>query len=289
MEKVYFTKKIDSQSLIKAYTVLNKELTDKVAVKISIGELGGHNYLDPNLIKDLIKKLNGTIVECNTAYKGKRNDTKEHLEVAKIHGFLDIASVDIMDNKEIPLPANGKHLKNNYVGSNLNNYNSLLVLSHFKGHQMAGFGGALKNISIGIASRNGKALIHTAGKTNDPLKIWDNLPLQNDFLESMAEASKSVVEHMKGKILYINVLNNLSIDCDCSNNPAKPCMQDIGILSSTDPVALDKACLDLIYNSNDIGKNDLIKRIEEQNGSHILDYAELIKIGSKEYELINID
>ncbi len=290
MGKVYFTREINSDSLIKMYECLNEPLKGNIAVKISTGELGGHNYLKPALIKDLVSKLNGTIVECNTAYKGKRNTTCEHLEVIKKHGFLDIANVDIMDSEgEISLPIeNGKHLKENIVGSHLKNYNSMLVLSHFKGHQMGGFGGALKNMSIGVASSSGKANIHTSGKTKEVDKLWDNLPNQDDFLESMVEADKTVIDYMDN-IVYINVMNNLSIDCDCSSNPASPCMKDIGILSSKDPVSLDKACLDLIYNSSDQGKFSFIERVEKQHGAYILEYAEELNIGTKEYELIDID
>ena len=289
--KVYFTKKITSESLVRIYEKLNKELKGNVAVKISTGEPGGHNFLNPNLIKELVFKLNGTIVECNTAYNGRRNTTKEHLEAIREHGFDKIANIDIMDSDgEIEIPvSSGKHLNVNYVGKNISNYNSILVLSHFKGHAMGGYGGALKNLSIGIASRNGKAWIHTAGKTNSVEELWSNLPEQNDFLESMAEASESVINFMNKELVYINVMNNLSIDCDCDSNPEKPCMNDIGILASLDPVALDKACLDLIYSSNDIGKENLIKRIESKNGSHIIEYAESVGIGMSEYELINID
>lgn len=289
--KVYFTKEITSESLVKIYEKLNKELKGKVAVKISTGEPGGHNFLSPNLIKKLVNKLNGTIVECNTAYKGRRNNAKDHLEAVREHGFDKVADVDIMDSEgEIEIPvSNGKHLNVNYIGKNLSNYDSMLVLSHFKGHAMGGFGGALKNMSIGIASRNGKVWIHTAGKTTSPDELWNNLPVQNNFLESMAEATESVMNYMNNEIVYINVMNNLSVDCDCDSNPEDPCMQDIGILSSLDPVALDQACLDFIYNSKDAGRDHLLERIESKNGPHIINYAKEIGIGSKEYELIDID
>lgn len=289
--KVYFIKNITSESLIKIYESLGKELTGKVAVKISTGEPGGHNFLDPNLIKGLVQKLNGTIVECNTAYKGRRNTVEEHLKAAEEHGFTAIAPVDIMDaDGELELPVrNGKHLKINYVGSHLENYDSMLMLSHFKGHAMGGYGGALKNMSIGVASRDGKAWIHTAGVTKNPDELWDNLPEQNHFLESMAEADKSVIDYMKGNIIYINVVNNLSVDCDCSSNPEEPCMQDIGVLASIDPVALDEACLDLVYDSKDPGRDHFVERVERQNGRYIIPYAESIGIGSKDYELITID
>jgi len=291
MSKVYFTKNITEESLIKIYDSLERNLQGKVAVKISTGEPGGHNFLNPNLIKGLVQKLNGTIVECNTAYKRKRFTTEDHLKAAKDHGFTDIAEVDIMDSEgDMELPVNsGKHLSENYVGKNLKNYDSILMLSHFKGHKMGGFGGALKNMSIGVASKKGKSWIHSGGKVDDAEILWTNLATQNDFLESMAEADKSVVDYIKDNIVYINVMNNLSTDCDCESYPADPCMKDIGILASIDPVALDKACVDLIYNSKDSGRDHLVERIESRNGTHILDYAEEIGIGSKEYELINID
>lgn len=289
--KVYFTKEITEKSLIKIYEVLDKKLEGKVAVKISTGEPGGHNYLNPNLIKGLVQKLDGTIVECNTAYEGKRMHLEDHLEAVKSHGFTDIAKVDIMDSEgDMNLTVtNGKHLKENYVGSHLANYDSILMLSHFKGHAMGGYGGALKNMSIGVASSNGKAWIHTAGKTKKPSELWANLPKQEDFLEAMAEADKSVMDYMNNNIIYINVMNNLSVDCDCNSNPEKPCMKDIGILSSLDPVALDNACLDLIYNSNDPGRDHFVERVERQNGRHIITYANELGIGSKAYELISID
>lgn len=287
MEKVYFTKNITSESLVKIYESLNVNLKGNVGVKLSTGEASNPNYLNPILIKDLVKKLNATIVECNTAYVGKRNTTEEHMKVAIEHGFTKIAKVDIMDAfGEIELPVrNGKHLKINYVGANLQNYDSLLILSHFKGHPMGGFGGALKNIAIGIASSHGKAHIHSGGIKRD--NIW--ITPQNDFLESMAEAVSSVIDKYSDNMVYINVINNLTVDCDCVLNPEAICMNDIGIAASFDPVALDKACVDMIYNSKDPGAKHLIERIERQNGTHLLDYAEQIGIGSKEYELINID
>lgn len=288
---VYFTKDISAKGLVKIYEKLNSDLEGNVAVKISTGELGGHNYLKPELIKDLVNKLNGTIVECNTAYKGKRFSNQDHLETIKAHGFDKIADVDIMDSEgEISIPVRiGKHLKENYVGKNLSNYNSMLMLSHFKGHAMGGYGGALKNMSIGIASSEGKAFIHTSGKTKDVNIMWDNLPKQDDFLESMAEACLSVIDYMNKKILYINVMNNLSVDCDCSSNPEDPCMKDIGILASIDPVAIDEACLDLIYNSTDIGRDHFVERVERQNGRYLPVYAEKLGLGTRNYELISID
>ena len=289
--KVYFTNQITPESLIKIYEKVGKELTGKVAVKISTGEPGGHNFLNPNLIKDLVNKLNGTIVECNTAYAGRRNTTEEHWKAIKEHGFMDIAKVDIMDEDgDMPIPVKGgTHLKENYVGSHLQNYDSMLMLSHFKGHAMGGFGGALKNMSIGVASSAGKTWIHTAGKTRVPDELWSNLPMQDHFLESMAEADESVIDYMKGNIVYINVINNLSIDCDCDSNPEAPCMADIGITASVDPVACDKASLDLVYNSEDNGKQRLIARIEEKHGIRTVEHAEELGIGTTQYELINID
>ena len=289
--KVYFTKEITPESLIKIYEAIGKELTGKIAVKISTGEPGGHNFLSPNLIKNLVKKLDGTIVECNTAYAGRRNTSEEHWKAIKEHGFLDIANVDIMDeNGDMAIPVrDGIHLKENYVGSNLRKYDSMLMLSHFKGHAMGGFGGALKNMSIGVSSSAGKAWIHSAGKTKVPEEMWANLPEQDYFLESMAEADSSVIDYMKGNIIYINVINNLSVDCDCDSNPEAPCMADIGIVASLDPVAIDKASLDFVYHSEDEGKQRLINRIEEKHGIRTVEHAEELGIGTTNYEIINID
>ena len=289
--KVYFTKDISASSLIKMFDVLGKKLNGKVGVKISTGEKGNNNYLNPKLIKDLVSYVSGIIVECNTAYAGNRNTTALHLETIKEHGFLNIADVDIMDSDgDMKIPVNnGFHLKYNYVGSHLKNYDSILMLSHFKGHPMGGFGGALKNMSIGVASSAGKAYIHTAGKTNEVEKLWSNIAEQDDFLESMADADQSVVDYMNGNIVYINVINNISVDCDCVASPEDVCMNDIGIVSSLDPVAIDRACVDLIYNSSDKGRNHMVERIERQNGTHILDSAEKLGIGSQDYEFINID
>ena len=288
--KVYFIKEINPENLIKIYEAVGKELTGRVAVKISTGEPGGHNFLNPNLIKNLVNKLNGTIVECNTAYAGRRNTTEEHWKAIKEHGFMDIAKVDIMDEEgDMPIPVkNGIHLKENYVGAHLANYDSILMLSHFKGHAMGGFGGALKNMSIGVASSGGKAWIHTAGKTRIPDELWSNIPEQDHFLESMAEADESVIDYMKANIVYINVINNLSIDCDCDSNPEAPCMADIGIMASTDPVAIDKASLDFVYASEDEGKQRLINRIEEKHEIHTIEHAEKLEIGTTNYDIINL-
>ena len=260
--KVYMFKEISPENLVKIYEALGREATGKVAVKLSTGEPGGHNFLQPALIKDLVQKVKGTIVECNTAYGGGRADTENHLKAAKDHGFTAIAPVDIMDAEgEVALPVKGgKHLKEDFVGSHYLNYDFTIVLSHFKGHAMGGFGGAIKNISIGIASSAGKAWIHSAGKTKG--NPWGNLPPQDDFLESMAEAAKAIVDHCGDKILYISVANNLSVDCDCDSSPEDPKMGDIGILASLDPVALDKACTDLVRASEDHGKIHLIPVME---------------------------
>ena len=289
--KVYFVKEINSENLIKIYEALGQNLKGNVGVKLSTGEAGGHYFLNPNLIKDLVHKVNGTIIECNTAYEGKRNTTKDHWETIKDHGFMEIAKVDIMDEEgDMPIPVqNGFHLKENYVGNHLKNYDSILVLSHFKGHAMGGFGGALKNISIGIGSSRGKAWIHTAGKTLDPVELWNNLPEQDDFLESMADASESVINYMgKENMVYINVANNLSVDCDCDSNPHAPEMGDIGIFASLDPVALDQACYDAVKNSPDEGKKALIERMDSRHGIHTVEAASKLGIGDREYEIINL-
>lgn len=290
--KVYFTKNITSDSLIKIYEALGKPLKGKVGIKISTGEPGGHNFLNPKLIEPLVTKLNGTIVECCTAYGGKRQDVKDHWQTIKDHGFMAIAPCDIMDEEgEMPIPVNGGfHLKEDIVGTHLDNYNSILMLSHFKGHAMGGFGGALKNMSIGVASSNGKANIHTAGKIQSPSKLWDNLPLQDHFLESMADACKAVMDHVgRENIVYINVANNLSVDCDCDSHPADPKMADIGIFASTDPVALDQACYDAVVNSSDPGKGDLIERMNSRHGIHTVEAASELGLGNREYEIVNID
>ena len=290
--KVYFTKEITPESLIKMYETLGVELKGKVAVKLSTGEAGGHYFLNPNLIKDLVHKVNGTIVECNTAYAGKRNTTKDHWETIKDHGFTDIATVDIMDEEgDMPIPVeNGFHLKEDYVGAHLKNYDSMLVLSHFKGHAMGGFGGALKNISIGIGSSNGKTWIHTAGKTKNPAELWDNLPEQDFFLESMADACDAVINYMgKENMVYISVANNLSVDCDCDSNPHAPEMADLGIFASTDPVALDQACYDAVVNAEDPGKAALIERMNSRHGIHTVEAANKLGLGNREYEIVNID
>lgn len=291
LPKVYFFKEISSDNLVKIYEALGREAKGKVAVKLSTGEPGGHNFLQPSLIKALVQKVNGTIVECNTAYGGGRADTKSHLMAAADHGFTAIAPVVIMDAEgEVELPVEGgKHLKFDIVGKDFLNYDFTIILSHFKGHAMGGFGGAIKNMSIGIASSNGKAWIHSAGKTRVPAEAWKNLPEQDDFLESMAEAAKAVADHCGDRILYISVANNLSVDCDCDASPEEPRMGDIGILASLDPVALDRACTDLVRSSEDPGKVHLIERIDSRHGMHTLDHAEALGMGSQKYELVTLD
>ena len=290
LPKVYLIKEITPENLVKIYEALGRKAEGKVAVKLSTGEPGGHNFLQPTLIAPLVRKMNGTIVECNTAYGGGRANTEAHLKAAADHGFTAIAKVDIMDaDGEVSLPVKGgKHLKEDFVGKNYLNYDFTVVLSHFKGHAMGGFGGAIKNISIGIASSGGKAWIHSAGTTKDVSKVWGNLPEQDNFLESMAEAAKAVTDHCGDKILYIRVANNLSVDCDCDSSPEDPRMGDIGILASLDPVALDRACTDLVRSSEDHGKIHLIERIDSRHGMHTLDYAEQLGMGSQKYELVEL-
>lgn len=284
--KVYFTKKITPDQMIKMYEVLNRKLKGKVACKVHSGEAGNQNFIKPIFMKNIIEYVNGTVVECNTAYEGERNTTEKHKKLIENHGWNDFFKVDIMDSEgELVLPVkNGKHLKENYVGKNLDNYDSLLVLSHFKGHPMGGYGGALKNISIGIASSYGKAVIHGAG---DPEKIWT--ANHDEFLESMAEAASTIMDYEKDNIAFINIMCNMSVDCDCCKEAEDPKIKDIGILSSIDPVALDQACLDLVYQEEDPGKQDLIERIESRNGIHTIEIAEQLGIGTRNYELINID
>ena len=289
--KVYFTKEVSKEALIKVYEALNKELKGKVAVKLHSGEDGNQNYVRPEFVKPLIDKVNGTVVECNTAYNGARNTTEKHKKLMEKHGWTKYFDVDIMDAKEdLKLDVEGGTvLKENYVGKNIENYDSMLVLSHFKGHPMGGFGGALKQLSIGCASTKGKCYIHTAGKSLDPEKLWDNLPEQDRFLESMADAAKSVVKYFDVNMAFVNIMCNLSVDCDCCAVAEDPCMKDIGTLASLDPVALDQACIDLIYNSSDKGRDHFVERVESRHGFHTIEAAEKIGVGTREYELINID
>jgi len=285
--KVYFTKEISKEKLLEMYKVLNKELVGNVAVKVHSGEAGNQNFLKPEFMKDLIDYVDGVVVECNTAYNGERNDTSKHLALLKKHHW-DMFKVDIMDSDgeiELTIP-NGIVIDKNYVGKSITNYNSMLVISHFKGHPMGGFGGALKQLSIGCASSNGKAWIHSGGRVNDQKNLWDNTASQKEFIEAMADAAASVVNFFDGNLAFINIMSNLSVDCDCCAKAEDPCMKDIGILSSLDPIALDQACLDLIYNSNDQGKEHLIERIKTRNGEHIIGTSLKHGFGTNEYELI---
>lgn len=285
--KVYFTSVITSLKLVEMYEILDKKLAGKVAVKVHSGEKGNQNYLRAEFLKDIVDHVNGTIVECNTAYDGERNTTEKHKRLMTYHEWDKYFNVDIMDaypdDLEIDIP-NGIRIKKNYLGKNIENYDSMLVISHFKGHPMGGYGGALKQLSIGCASSYGKAYIHGAGI---PENIWTTD--QDKFLEAMADAASSVVNYFKGNIVYINIMCNLSVDCDCCKEAEDPCMSDIGILASTDPVALDQACIDLIYNSKDPGCKKLIERIESRNGTYTIDVANKLGFGTKDYELIDID
>lgn len=289
--KVYYCREITKENIVKMYEILGKELVGNVAVKIHSGEKGNKNYLKPEFIKPIVDKVNGTVVECNTAYQGERNTTLKHKKLIEEHEWNKYFKFDLMDEKEdiSLLIENGFILKENIVGKNLLNYDSMLVISHFKGHAMGGYGGALKQLSIGVASSSGKTLIHTAGITKNQEELFNNLPEQNDFLKSMADAASSVVKHFKGNMVFINVMKNISKDCDCDCDASLPCMQDIGILASLDPVAIDKACLDLVYNSSDPGKDILIERIESLNGSYTITACEKLGIGTTLYDFIEVE
>lgn len=289
---VYHIADITPENLIKVYEALGRKAEgNKIGVKISTGESNKSNHLDTALIKDFVHLINGNFIECNTAYNGNRITTEEHMKTAAEHGFTAIAPVDIMDAEgDTTLMVDGGfHLPYDIVGRNFLDYDFMVVLSHFKGHQMGGFGGALKNISIGIGSTAGKTWIHTAGKTADQKELWDNLPEQDHFLESMADAAKAVTTHMGDKVLYINVANKLSVDCDCNGDPAAPKMGDLGIYASLDPVALDRACVDAVFNSTDPGKADLIERINSRHGTHIIEAAEKLGVGSQKYRIVEIE
>ena len=296
---VYFTREITPESLVKIYKALGVEATGRVAVKISTGEGGNTHYLKPTLIRNLVEEVNGTIVECCTAYPGSRMDPKKHWETIHEHGFDSIFAVDLMDEYgQIRIPVQDhKHLRYNIVGNHLPNYDFMINLAHFKGHAMGGFGGVLKNASIGVASTAGKCYIHSAGKSSDPKTAWSPGILaagetQDLFLESMAAAAQAVHNYFNGHIIYINVMNNMSVDCDCDGDPAKPELLDMGIMASLDPVAVDQACLDMVFNYKGKPGDDnqpLIERINRQHGTYITDYAEQIGLGSKTYTLINLD
>lgn len=290
MEKVLFTRSITPDSLVKIYNELGILLHGKVAVKLHSGEEGNQNYLKPEFVRDLIEHVNGTVVECNTAYEGERNTTEKHLKLMENHGWNKYFTVDILDgeSEEVLENPEGAVIKKNFVGANMKHYDSMLVLSHFKGHPMGGFGGALKNISIGLASGNGKSYIHSAGKEQSDYD--DMFKTDHDsFLKAMADAAKTINDFYKGKIVYINVMCNMSVDCDCCAVAHDPCMNDIGVLASIDPVALDQACIDLVYSSDDPGKDTLIERIESRNGLLTIESAEKQGIGSRKYELVEID
>ena len=286
-KQVYFTKEITPQSVLKLYQLLGKELPGKVAIKVHSGEAGNQNFLRPAFWKDVIDYVGGNVVECNTAYEGARNTTERHMALFKKHGWSELFPVDLLDaagpDMVLQIPE-GKQIQENYVGKDLANYDSTLVLSHFKGHPMGGYGGALKQLSIGFASSYGKKHIHGVG---DPEHFWDRE--QNDFLEAMADAAKSVADYFGENAVYINVMKNMSVDCDCCNVAEDPCMADIGVLISTDPVAIDQACLDLVYASDDPGKPHLLERIESRNGVHTIEAAQALGIGSREYELITVE
>lgn len=287
ISKVYFSRSISPEKVLELYRAVGKKLDGNIAIKLHSGEVGNQNFLRPDFWKPVIDEVGGTVTECNTAYDGERNTTEKHLKTIKKHGWDSYFKVDLMDadgpDMELEIP-DGVRIKRNYVGKNLANYNSLLVLSHFKGHPMGGYGGALKQLSIGIASSYGKAYIHGAG---EPEKIWT--ADHNSFLESMADAAKSVVDYFGGNAVYINVMKNMSVDCDCCAVAEDPCMKDIGILASLDPVAIDRACLDLVYAAkDDPGRDHLLERIESRNGSYTVDVAAKLGIGSKIYELIKL-
>ncbi len=292
--KVYFTKEITPEALVKIYKALGHEAKGRVAVKISTGEGGNNHYLKPTLIRNLVEEVNGTIVECCTAYGGSRQDPAKHWQTIREHGFDSIFAVDLMDEfGEIRIPVKDqKHLKYDIVGEHLANYTFLINLAHFKGHAMGGFGGVLKNASIGVASTAGKAYIHSAGVTASADEVWQKLPEQDHFLESMAAAAQAVHNYFGDNNIYINVMNNMSVDCDCDGHPAAPMLKDMGIMASLDPVALDQACLDKVFSHKASPGDDnkpLIERINRQHGTYITDYAEKIGLGSKKYVLIDLD
>lgn len=286
VSKVFFSREITPEKVVEMYRLARKNLPGKVAVKLHSGEEGNQNFLKPEFWKPMIEYVNGTVVECNTAYEGSRNTTEKHLETLEKHGWNRYFNVDLLDAEgpdlELAIP-NGKRIQKNFVGKNIVNYDSMLVLSHFKGHPMGGYGGAIKQLSIGVASSYGKAYIHGVG---DPEKIWT--ADHDSFLESMADAALSVIEYFKGNMVYVNVMKNMSVDCDCCAVAEDPCMKDIGILVSLDPIAIDQACLDLVYASDDPGRDHLIERIESRNGVHTIEAAAELSYGSREYELVEV-
>ena len=290
--KVYFSRILTPERIIDMYKALGVELKGNVGVKVHSGEDGNQNYLRPEFLKPMIEYVNGTVIECNTAYDGARNTSEKHKRLFEKHGWYKYFPVDLMDENDddlvLDIP-NGKVIKRDYIGSHINRYDSILVLSHFKGHPMGGYGGALKQLSIGFASSRGKAYIHSAGVTTDQTKVWDKLPEHDRFLEAMADAASAVHNKLKGRVLYISMMCNMSVDCDCCAVAEDPCMKDIGIVASTDPIALDRACLDLVMKSNDPGKEHFLERVNSRNGVHMIDAAYELGFGNKEYELIDID
>ena len=289
---VYFSKDLSGENITKLYKIFDGKLKGKIAVKLHSGEEGNQNFLKPEYLKDVIDYVGGTVVECNTAYSGERNSTEKHLKTIERHGWNKYFDVDLLDSEEPDLELdipNGLVLKKNYVGKDLVKYDSLLVLSHFKGHPMGGYGGALKQLSIGVASSRGKAWIHSAGRTLDQNNLWNDLPPQDKFLESMADAASSVVNYFKGNSLYINIMKNMFVDCDCCAVAEDPCMKDIGILISEDPIAIDQACIDLVINSNDPGKEHFLERVNSRHGTHTIESAEKLGFGTRNYKLINVD
>ena len=293
VSKVYFTRNLSPESVVAVYDKLGKKLEGKVAIKVHSGEAGNQNFLRPPFWKPIVEHVGGTIVECNTAYEGERNSTEKHVKLIRAHGWNDYFDVDLMDKEgpdvEIPILRNHTHLESDIVGKNFMNYDSMLVLSHFKGHPMGGFGGALKQLSIGCASCAGKVNIHSAGKYRTAAEqtvVWGDLPEQNAFLESMAEAAGAVYDHFNGSMVFISVMANMSVDCDCCAVAEDPCLKDIGILASTDPVAIDRACVDLVKASKDIGRDHFMERVTSRNGEHTIDAAAEMGIGVQEYELI---
>ena len=295
VSKVYFTKEITPENVVRLFDVLGRKLSGRVAVKVHSGEAGNQNFLHPEFWKPMVEHVGGTVVECNTAYEGERNSTEKHKKLIYNHGWNKYFDVDLMDAEgpdiEIPIKRNAKHLKSDIMGKNFLNYDSMLVLSHFKGHPMGGYGGALKQLSIGCASTAGKVNIHSAGKyvkAEEQGIVWGDLPEQDAFLESMAEAASAVVDHFKDNIVYINVMANMSVDCDCCAVAEDPCLKDIGILAATDPVAIDRACVDLVMQSKDRGREHFLERVTSRNGEHTIDAACELGIGVKEYELIEV-
>ena len=289
--KVYFSKQITPEKVVELYKAVGLELPGKVAVKVHSGEPGNQNFLTPEFWQPMVETVHGTIVECNTAYPGERNTTDAHRRTMIKHGWSKLFNVDILDAEgpdlELPIP-NGKRIQKNLVGKNIKNYDSMLVLSHFKGHPMGGYGGALKQLSIGCASSAGKTYIHSGGKVTDQHILWENCAEQDTFLEAMADAASTVAKHFAGKIAYVAIMKNLSVDCDCCAVAEDPCMNDVGILSSLDPVALDRACIDLVINSNDPGRDHFMERVNSRHGTHTIDSAETLGIGTQAYELVKV-